>query len=59
MRYAVIKDNQVINIIKADESFAASYAEMTGNLLVNVESVYCDIGYQYIDGAFIPSAPAE
>lgn len=53
MRYAVIQNNEVVNIIKADEDFALKYAEETGNTLVCVENTKCDIGYKYINGEFL------
>lgn len=54
MRYAVIQNNEVVNIIKADENFALKYAEETGNTVICVENILCDIGYKYIDNEFKP-----
>lgn len=53
MRYAVIQNNEVINAIKADEEFALKYAEETGNTVICIEGIQCDIGYKYINGQFL------
>lgn len=55
MRYAVIEDGIVINIIKSDEAFATQYAAESGKLVINVDEIHCDIGYRYVDGAFLPN----
>jgi len=52
MRYAVIQDNEVVNVIKADEEFALKYAQETGNTVICIEGIQCDIGYKYIDNEF-------
>ena len=59
-RYAVIEENKVTNVIKADADFAADYSEKTGNTLIGIDGVFCDIGFIYdsLTGEFSP-APLE
>jgi hypothetical protein len=52
MKYAIIKDNKVINIIVADEQFIAEhYADA-----IELDET-AGIGWTYIDGVFIAPEP--
>ncbi len=56
MRYAIIQDEKVINIIEADEVNANAIANSTGATAVLVD-ISCGIGYSCVNGAV--SIPAQ
>ena len=49
MKYAIINNDIVINIIVADQEFVDQYYAGA----INVDGVDCGIGWFYIDGEFI------
>lgn len=55
MKYAIIENNEVINIINAEQSF------IDENRLnaVSIEGIFVDIGWKYIDGEFIKVDPPQ
>jgi len=55
MRYALIKDNKVDNIIKASAEFVST---MTGYDAI-VETNNAGIGWEYIDGQIVTPEPEE
>lgn len=58
MKFALIKDNIVRNIIVADYDFIDShFNDLNCDLTVRVCGMYVDIGFSYIDGEFSP--PSE
>lgn len=50
MRFAIIKDNKVVNIIEADENFI-----IENNLdAIDITDKICGLGFSYLDDEFIP-----
>lgn len=49
MRYAIIENDIVINIIVANQEFVDQYYPAA----INVDGVDCGIGWSYIDGEYI------
>lgn len=49
MRYAILKDNVITNIIEADQNFVDNHFPGA----MNVENVRCDIGWTLDNGVFI------
>jgi hypothetical protein len=58
-RYAVVnQDNKVENIIIWDE--ASQWTPPEGRFIVNVEEIFCDIGWVHNQGVFTdPNPPVE
>lgn len=50
MRYAILENNTVVNLINATQDFI----DQSGLNAVLVDNVFCDIGMIYQDGVFIP-----
>lgn len=55
MRYAILKDNVIANIIEADQDFIDSYFPGA----MNVENIRCDIGWTLDNGVFIDTASVQ
>ncbi len=55
MRYAILKDNVIDNIIEADQDFIDNYFPGA----MNVENVRCDIGWILDNGTFIDIVSVE
>lgn len=55
MRYAIINNDIVINIIVADQEFVDQYYAGA----INVDGVDCGIGWSYTDGEFIAPPPPD
>lgn len=58
-RYAIVNpQNVVTNIVLWDE--AAQWSPPEGHIIVNVEEVFCDIGWIHNEGVFTnPNPPVE
>ena len=50
MRYAILENNTVVNLINATQDFI----DQSGLNAVLVDNIFCDIGMVYQDGVFIP-----
>ena len=50
MRYAILENNTVVNLINATQDFI----DQSGLNAVLVDNIFCDIGMVYQDGGFIP-----
>lgn len=50
MRFAIIENNLVINVIEADENFV-NELEFTA---IDVTDKICGIGFSFVDGEFHP-----
>jgi len=53
MRYAIIENNTVTNIVEADEEFAKTQG------WINVHNIFCDIGWLYDGKNFAPDPELE
>ena len=53
MRYAIIENDFVVNIIEADEDFISELSAHT----IKVDDVICYIGSRYVNGEFILPEP--
>lgn len=50
MRYAILENNTVVNLINATQDFI----DQSGLNAVLVDNIFCDIGMVHQDGGFIP-----
>lgn len=49
MKFAIIENDVVVNVIAADQDFVDKHYPDA----INVDDVFCGIGWSYIDGEFI------
>lgn len=55
MRYAIIENNEVVNIINANADFISA----NGFNAIELQDEFVDIGWQYIDGQFYQATPKK